>query len=276
VIHSRLQSWLYVAFMVAGMGVAAAAGTDIKVIQLQNRPAEEIIPLIKPMVINAGGAVTGTGYKLIIRAQDTDITQITDLVQQLDTPPKQLRITLRQSRYGEHAASEEDISTRTGGGAPEGDDSAHADTTARAYSTRRHDQNATNQRIEVMEGRWASIDMTLQVPVVEQTVDVTGGQERVLNAIKYKDLSTGFAVRATISGDHAVIDIMPHKAALDTEQGGTIKSQAATTTVRGKTGEWIDIGGAVGDIVEHEQGTISTGGRHGDDERHILLKVEVL
>ena len=275
-IHARLQGWLCIAFMLACMGAAAGAGTDIKVIQLQNRPAEEIIPLIKPMVVNAGGAVTGTGYRLIIRAQDTDITQITGLVQQIDTPPKQLRITLRQNRYGRHTAVEGEISTRAGSDAPSGDSSSHADTTARVYSTRKHDRDATTQRIEVMEGSWAAIDMTLQIPVVEQTVDVTGGRERVLNTIKYKDLSTGFAVRATISGDQAVIDIMPHKAAMDTQQGGTVKSQAAATTVRGKIGEWIDIGGAMSEIVKQEHGTISTTDRHTDDERHILLKVDVL
>jgi len=274
--YPRLQRWLCLALVVAGIGSAAAAGTDLKVIQLQHRPVDEIIPLIKPMLEKTGGAVAGTGYKLIIRAQNTDITQITSLVQQLDTPPKQLRITLRQSRYGNRGVTEQGISTRAGSRAFEDDGSTHSDTTARVYSTRERDQDATTQRIQVMEGRWAAIDMTLQVPVVEQIVDVTGGQERVLNAIKYKDLATGFAVRAMVNGNRAIVNIMPHKSDLDTQQGGTIKSQAATTTVSGKVGQWIDIGGAMGEIVRREHGTISTGDRDNDKEHHILVKVDVL
>lgn len=266
-----LRHWLCIALAAAGMMSAAAYGDDIKVITLQHRPAKEIIPLIKPMVEQAGGVVTGTGHKLIIRGRDADIAQISGLIQQLDTPPRQLRITLRQDRYGDRGSSGHTITIRKGNG-----DATPGDTTARVYSTRKRDQDATTQRIRVREGRWAAVDMTLQVPVVEQIVDVTGGQERVLNAVKYKDLATGFAVRAMINGDQATVDIMPHKAGLDTEQGGTIKLQAAATTVSGRVGEWIDIGGAVGDIVEHEHGTISTTDRHRQDERHILLKVDVL
>lgn len=266
-----LRYWLCIALAAVGMASTVAYGDNLKVITLQHRSAEEIIPLIKPMVEQAGGVVTGTGHKLILRGQDADLAQITGLVQQLDTPPRQLRITLRQSRYGEPGSSGHKVSVHPGNS-----DSNPTDTTARVYSTRKHDQDATTQRIQVQEGHWATIDMTLQVPVVEQVVDVTGGQERVLNAVKYKDLATGFAVRAMIHGDQATVDIMPHKAGLDNEQGGTIQSQAAATTVSGKVGGWIDIGGAVGDITEHERGTISTGDRHRKDERHIMLKVEVL
>ena len=275
-IYPRLRSWLSIALLAAAMASAAADGTVIKTIQLQHRPAEELIPLVKAMVENSGGAVSGTGYTLVIRVRDDDIPQVTSMVHQLDTPLKQLQISLRQSRHVDQGSANREFSARAGGGISTGDGSIHADTSARVYSTRKRDQDATTQRIRVSEGRWANIETTLQLPVVEQIVDVTGGQERVLNAVKYKDLVTGFSVRATIDGDHAVIDIMPRKAGPDSEPGGSINAQTASTSVTGKVGEWLDIGGVVGNMVEHERGTISTGDRHREDERHILLRVDVL
>lgn len=61
----------------------------------------------------------------------------------------------------------------------------------------------------------------------------------------------GRGVRATIHGDQAVVDIMPHNNGLHTAQGGPVRSRAADTTVGGNAGEWIDIGGALVEMVGH-------------------------
>ena len=68
---------------------------SIATIELQNRPADEIIPLVKPM-LGPGDAITGQGFQLFLRAPPDTQAQVKQMIGALDVAPKMLLISVFQ------------------------------------------------------------------------------------------------------------------------------------------------------------------------------------
>jgi hypothetical protein len=255
VIHPLRSRWWHRALLLSGLAVCTSASADLKTVQLHHRTADDVLPLISPLIEKEGGKVTGSGFQMLIEGDKVVISRIDALLQRFDTPPKRLLITLRQNG---------------------GESATQSDGTARVLRTQRRDRDETDQQLRVEEGHWAAVDMTLRVPVVEQFVDVTGGRGQVLNTINYKDLSTGFSVRALVNGDQVLVDIASRKAVQDPNLGGAFKTQTAQTTVSGKLGTWLEIGGDVTAAAGNTHSPLSTADRRAMVQQHILVKVETL
>ena len=68
---------------------------SITTIQLHNRPAVEIIPIVKPM-LGANEVITGSGYKLFLRASPQSLEQVRDIIDALDAAAKILQVSVFQ------------------------------------------------------------------------------------------------------------------------------------------------------------------------------------
>jgi hypothetical protein len=86
----------------------------------------------------------------------------------------------------------------------------------------------------------------------------------------------GFNVMPRVQGDVVTLDISQQSESLDAEisYNTNIHVQRASTTVSGKIGEWIDIGGVTQQQVFKSRGVLSsrTGRQH--DSRAVFVKVE--
>lgn len=285
-----VKSFLLYALLLAGIGFNHAAETDLQVIHLRHRPAAEILPLIKPFVERDGGRVTGTGDELIVQGKHADVSRLEKLVRQLDTAPKRLVITVEQTAQPASPARSDDGGDRPAdnrhgeayssdiGGEDGGETVEDTSAGGHVYTTLSLN-NGPPRQIQVLEGRWATIRTTLRVPVLGQFLGLTGSggsTVNTLNTIKYKTLTSGFAVRATVQGDQVVIDIAPRSERLDYRRGGAIKGRSLQTTVSGKLGEWIDIGGVVRAFHRQDPAWVHSTYRLSQDRRHILVRVDAL
>ena len=77
------------------VGLAHAEGT-LEVIPLHNRTVEEVMPSLRPL-LEPGGTLTGMQGQLILRASDANRAEIKQALAAIDTIPRQLTITVRQS-----------------------------------------------------------------------------------------------------------------------------------------------------------------------------------
>jgi hypothetical protein len=68
---------------------------SLTTIQLQNRPAEEIIPIVEPM-LGAGEVITGQGFKIFLRASEETVDQVQQIVSAIDIASKVLQISVFQ------------------------------------------------------------------------------------------------------------------------------------------------------------------------------------
>lgn len=80
------------------LALAAASTTagaqPIEIIGLRHRFADDLLPLLQPLV-EPGGALTGQGSQLFLRASPANARQIKEVLATLDRPPRQLLITVR-------------------------------------------------------------------------------------------------------------------------------------------------------------------------------------
>jgi len=67
---------------------------SIELITLQHRMAEDLMPLIQP-VLQPGDAISGSGSQLILRASPATQAQVQRLLQELDRTPRNLVISVR-------------------------------------------------------------------------------------------------------------------------------------------------------------------------------------
>lgn len=107
---------------------------------------------------------------------------------------------------------------------------------------------------------------------------VVNGQivDRVVEGTEYRDANTGFSVLPRLQGDIVTLDINPQRDSFDDQRRGTVNVQRVTTTVSGRLGEWIDLGG-VGDSRSDERSALlgRSSGRI-EERRGVQVRVEEL
>ena len=242
-----MKTIFYAFVLLFGMllGDSCIAAGDFKIITLQHRFAEDLLPTIQPIVGNDGTA-TGINNQLIIRTTPERMAEIEQLVATLDVERQNLRITV--SHQSNQQLQNRDISvqgkkrfgnveigtsrfprTRQDGVQIGVDDSSTNST------------SSSNQFINVADGERAFIKVGQAVPFSQEWVILTQRYITVQRTTDFIDVSTGFAVRPRSIGNQVELEITPRIAKLN--QSGFIDFEELSTVVRVSKGEWVDIGG---------------------------------
>lgn len=222
---------------------AVLAQGALEVIALKHRTAEQVIPVLRPL-LEPGGALSGQLNQLIVRASPENLAQIRAALEAIDRPQRRLVIsvrfdnTLQSSRSGFEADAR--ISNR---GSSAG---------ARIEDSRSARNEVSDQRIQVLEGGQAFI---------------SSGQSR-----GYAEAASGFAVVPRLAGRDVVLDIRAQQE--NFTRGGAIQAEHASSTVRGPLGEWFELGGAGSASTRSDSGFLSARERTAVGDRRIWVKVE--
>lgn len=143
----------------------------------------------------------------------------------------------------------------------------------RIYSTPRRSDEGASQQLQVLEGRWATIRAGQAIPQVTLHTRPSGEVEQ---GIEYRDVETGFEVRPQVRGERVMLEVRPFRAAPSRRGGGVIEQQELSTTVSGRLGEWIDLGGVAEQRRESGSGTIYSTRERGQQTRDVRIKVELV
>lgn len=257
-------------FFISLSGLANASD-KIDIIPLKNRTAEEVMPLIRPM-LDANEALSGTGFQLIVRASAERQQEIRGLVTQLDQSVKQLRISVRRAAHEdiERERAQANVSLGVAGGDVE------ARGRAIIRSTRDKGGERNNYQVTTLEGTPAYINTGEAFPVPTQNGYVVNGQVVVTQGMEYQQLNSGFYALARTNGDSVSIDISPQREVLDPRGSGRIQSTSLVTSVRGRLGEWLELGGT-SQQRSYEGGGLLRSTRSKDDTQQTLwLKVDAV
>ena len=139
---------------------------ELKTFDLQHRSADEMIPILRPMV-SPDGAISGTGYTLIIRSDRANLKQLEQAISRLDQAPTMLRITV--DRSGESWRNSEGASIIGRLDQPN----------VRIHSGQQQRSQNGSQQLQVMEGHWATIRRGQSIPHVVQQIRQTPGGTRI-------------------------------------------------------------------------------------------------
>ncbi|MGW8309935.1 MAG: hypothetical protein ACWGNB_02620 [Thiogranum sp.] len=247
---------LIVLLCLCSLGASIRAGADaLTTIELHSRPAEDVIPIVKPL-LGPDDAVTGQGFRLFLRAPQATVAQVRQIVASLDVAPKMLLISVFQGSEKDLRALGVSGNLRIGndegsasiGTSPHRDRGAgvsistrNASGAANVTSTRGHLRDSPVHQLRVSEGREGYIETGTSVPYFSGNrwygPGVVGG------GVDYKDVTTGFYVLPRVRGEQVTLEVSPFKQSLSHGRGGDIDTRRAHTTVSGRLGDWLPIGG---------------------------------
>jgi type II secretory pathway component GspD/PulD (secretin) len=271
---------------------ASAQATVLEVIPLKYRTSEQVIPILQPM-LRDGGSISGLQSQLIVRTTPGNLEEIRRILASVDALPRRLVITVRQDAdgYSARRAAEVSGSVRIGDharitvpgtmdkraphvSAGSGDDSVRAS----IIDTRQAGSDRNLQTVQVLEGNSAFIRIGQSIPVPQREVvpSVVGGQvvSRVVDSVEYRDVDSGFHVLPRVNGDRVTLDINPQHDTVNRQIPGAVNVQRVATTVSGRLGEWIEVGGIAQDRSRDQSALLGQASGRGADHRRVLLKVD--
>lgn len=261
------------------------ANNQLQVFVLQNRNADEIITILRPFV-NAKGSIHGERNRIFVRTDKQNLDEIKKLIKEVDIRPRTLLITVTHHQDQKHKRS----ANRLSGTYDEFEDVKIALAKQKAKSTMQTQRNhtssrrnlrihqtqqknrdATEQSVSVLEGHAAFIQLGQSVPFIER---IGSANNELQHTTSYKEINRGFAVTAQLQGDFVVLEITPHQNRLNRGTAGIIEQEQASTTVRGRLGEWIAIGGGAISEKRNRRGLGYYAATHKNDTHTILVRVD--
>lgn len=262
------------------MPYSNAQSLTLEVIELKYRSAEQVIPALLPLVAKTG-TLSGMQNRLILRTTPANLAEIKRVLASIDVLPRRLMITVRHDadieRSGEGAQV---LGTRSAGRSDERGRPGEITPGVRVFGTQSLENERNTQQVQVLEGSSAMISIGQSVPVPTRSVvrSLVGGRivEQSVDAVQYRDIISGFEVLPRLAGDRVTLEINPQRDTPGNTGPGSVIIQRAATTVSGRLGEWLELGGVVsGRSID--AGSISTRTSNaGGANRRILLRVDEL
>lgn len=213
IIHMPLRPLFASLLLATSLTVHAAT----EVVPLQHRSSNELLPAAQAF-IGKDGSVTAFENKLIVNASAERIDDLRTLLQQLDTAPKRLLISVdnNDSNFQDNRGNAQVI----------------------RYGTSNRDGGM--QQVQASEGQPALIQVGQSIPVTSTSSDSYG---RLQSNTEYRNVTQGFYVTPSLSGDTVRLQISSNNDRISQERADVVKVQSTDTTVTGRLGEWITLAG---------------------------------
>jgi type II secretory pathway component GspD/PulD (secretin) len=247
---------------------------SLVVLDLKHRRAEEIIPVLQPL-LEQGGAISGQDYKLFVRTSSGNLAQIRSALEQLDRQQRQMLVSVRRSTAQDIQREQASASgtVRTGDGSVSVNEQPRAGSgvTVRAGESTLRTQGGSVSSVQVLEGNSAFIATGASVPIV--TAVAVGGGRRpwIAGSVEHRNLQRGFMVTPRVNGEQVVLDISQQDERVN---GGGIQTQSLNTQVTGRLGSWIQLGGVSESSSRSDSGILRRQHQTSGNELSVWVKVE--
>ncbi len=228
---------------------------ELEIINLNHRPASEIIPVIKPLLAK-DGTLSGEQYVLFINTSAKNLQQLRPVISMLDADLRQLTISIMQ----ESEATMKQYGFKISGVVPK-------KTTAKVYSNQRAANNLRQQQIQVTEGQWASIQTGISVPSISRVKNANG---TITESVQYQTIVTRLKIQPQIIGNKVNLKIES-----SIGDKATLKTQRLNTTVQGKLNEWIALGGIRSAVDNSSRGFVFSTRHNSNSMKQIFIKINI-
>jgi hypothetical protein len=261
------------------LGGAAALAQELAIIELRHRRAEDVIPVVQPLV-EPGGVVSGIDSKLLVRTSPANLAEIRAAVEAIDRPQRQLLITVGQGTVTDSdSARARGTATIGSGDVQIGVNRPPSAQSGVQGSVRGGSQQASLRNvssIRTLEGSETWIAVGQSVPFTTTTV-TPGWNGTVQRSTTFRDVSSGFFATARANGDRVTLEISPRQQQFrPSGTGGTVQTQGASSVVSGRLGEWMQIGAVRQASSGSEAGLLVWGRQTGSAEYSAWVKVDAV
>ena len=239
---------LVVLLLMATSYFAVAKTYLVKVIDLNYKTAQEVIPLIKPLLAK-GARLSGQGKTLIIKTSPENLTQIRYILHRLDKPPVVFSISVKQaSDQGSNLGQ------------------------VIEYNTYSQEYQLRNQRVKVINGQAAFINTQKDVPVISE-VGLGWWTGVVYQRRQVKD---GFWVEPNLNGSQVKLTIYRLRERIDRFDRQQFDSQTVKTTLMVPLNKWVALGSTQSQRVNDNNAFVYQTGDRFTQNATLYIKVELV
>ncbi len=265
-------------FLAALLLAPALGAQSLETIQLRFRAAEDILPILQPLV-PPGAALSGMGDLLLVRADAATVEQLRAVVATLDRAPRQLLITVGQATN----ASGGGTTVRGSGTVGAGDVQVgvnrppQADTgvSVAIRSGTASDGMRNVSSVRALEGHESFIAVGQSRPFTSTTVTQGGSFPTVVTqTTDFRDVQSGFYATPRVNGDRVTLEISPRQQRVTDGRQPTVATASVVTTVTGRLGEWMQVGGSSTAETSTERGLGTQGTRSASTQYSAWVKVD--
>jgi type II secretory pathway component GspD/PulD (secretin) len=287
-IRQFLFAFLASLFWIAAAPLSHAAESELRVIPLKHRLADEVVPVVRPLLA-PGESVSGMDSRLIVRATPRTFAQIERLLAVIDTPRRNLRISVRHAGESERVQDSQGVSgdvrrgnarivvtngTRSTGGVTVGHTGPDGNVQLRSERHVTTKRDTSTQDLMVQDGGRAFLRVGESIPQVQPFLALVGSRLGVVTGIQYQDVTTGFEVEPRILGEQIQLTVTPRLAFRSNQGAQTVNFLELRTVVTVKPGEWVDLGGAVESANEVNRQILSTRSSTDSEDSRFLIRVD--
>jgi len=261
----------------------------MEVITLGYRQAEEVIPLLRPLLA-PGGALTSASNQLIVRTTPANLAELKKVLAVMDSKPRQLMVSVRQGSAADASRNSASLSGNVSAGAnaqvtvprPPGAQrdpgvvvqSGSSQLEARGIGSSATQDAGVTQTLRVLEGNSAFIRTGQTVPVTGTQARRTPGGGQVTQNTEFAEAGSGFYVTPRVNGDRVTLQISTERDRVRNPNTGIVDLQRIDTVVSGRLGEWIEIGGSSLEAARTRTDPLARASSGVRDQRSVMLKVE--
>lgn len=261
ILRWRQLGWLLLLFLACGL----ARAQSLEIIQLRNRPADQVLPVIQPLLA-PGGTATGSGFQLFVRTTPDNLAQIRQVLASLDRAARQLVIQVRQDASGQGGRSELSAAVTLAPG--------NSGVRGRVGETSGSNSDTATQQVRAQEGVAAYVSAGTSQPLVARNVTRTVNGVVVQESVVQRDIASGFYVTPRVNGDTVFLDIGTQRDTPGNFGPGSANTNRISSTVTGRLGTWIELGGTRTAQSSQSSGTFSRSSSNEASTRSTYVKVE--
>ena len=247
----------------------ALADNEIETIQLNHRLAAEVLAEIQPFLPDEATARAANDF-IILQASPKVITEIKQLINQLDTPDQSLMISILKSDQALSDIQRSQVDTNV----IIDDRALAADILIRHWSTSNSRNKDQQYQARGIAGRPIMISTAQALPQKEQYLLLSSnGDLEVQTNTTYIDINNGFQAIANILPNHQVsVEIYPEFTTFS-KRNGVITQSQMFTNIYGSVGTWLEIG-----QVSNDKNITQAGATHyqtsHSEQQFIYIKVD--
>lgn len=261
----RLRPILHLCALLWLLLALPALAQEMEIIPLRHQTVDQVLPVLQPMV-EPGGTLSGMNNQLFLRTSPRNREDIKRVLAAIDKPSRRLVIHVSQERGSDDSSRGGNVSGQVVLGS-----NRRADVNARVWDTRSARSEAGTQMVQTVEGGRAFIQVGRSVPVPMRQVIVGPGGAMATESVVFRDIGQGFYAQPRLNGDRVTLEIS-QQADSGGRYGG-MDSQRLSTTVSGRLGEWIELGGTSAHAVGNTGG-FGASTSEVRDSRSLWLMVE--
>lgn len=261
-----LKNSLLLSTLLAGLTNAALAATDI--VPLNYRSAADLEPILQRLAGDEAN-IASYGNQIIISSDSSiKMAEIKRLINDLDTEPKQLLITIDRSGSGQVYEHDYGVKGRIEVGNSQVEIGSNVENRF-SQNSRSINQQGT-QQLRTLEGSTVNITSGVQRPQVTQVYKDNYG--RIIERRQDYSHEQGLRVTANIQGQQVTLTVdgsylSPNSTA------NQIQSESISTQLTGRLGQWFELGNL--STQRQYQGQEISGYQKNSDQSSIGIRLKV-